>query len=166
MQWVWVDYVILGLLGISGLLGLLRGFLREMFSLMTWVAAVWIAIHFSDLLAQQLEPWIKEAPLRKAASFCLVLFGTLVVGAILGGVIANLLSTAGLSGTDRLVGLVFGVMRGALLAALLLAVAERTPVPQSSWWKQSVLIPAFKPLANWIDGQLQHGGKLMNSMAH
>lgn len=165
MQWVWVDYVILGLLVVSGLLGLLRGFVREMFSLMTWVAAVWIAIHFSDAFARQLESWISEGPLRKAAAFCIVLFGTLLVGAVAGGLIAKLLSSAGLSGTDRLVGLIFGVIRGALLAALLLAVAERTPLPQSPWWKQSVLIPTFMPLAGWIGDQLQRGGKLMNSMA-
>lgn len=163
MELFWVDYLILGLLGISGLLGLLRGFVREIFSLMTWVAAVWVAIHFSDAFAHQLEPWVKEATLRKVAAFCIVLFGALIVGAVLGGLIAKLLSNVGLSGTDRLVGLVFGVMRGALLAALLVAVAQRTPVPQSPWWKQSAVIPAFMPLANWIGGQLQQGGRLMNS---
>ena len=164
MHLVWIDYVILGLLVVSGLLGVLRGFVREIFSLITWVAAVWLAVHFSDVVAQQMKPWIEEAPLRKVAAFCMVLFGALVVGAILGGVIAGLLSSAGLSGTDRLIGLVFGLMRGALLAALLLAVAQRTPMPQAPWWKQSVLIPAFMPLVDWIGGQVQQGGKLMKSM--
>lgn len=165
MQLIWVDYVILGLLAISGLLGLLRGFVREMFSLMTWVAAVWIAIHFSDALAPHLSSFVEAGPLRKGAAFCILLFAALIAGAILGGVIAGLLSSAGLSGTDRLVRLVFGLIRGALLAALLLAVGEHTPMVQAPWWKESVLIPVFQPLTAWLGGQLERGGKLMNSSA-
>lgn len=166
MQLVGLDYVILALLGISGLLGLLRGFVREIFSLMTWIAAAWLAIHFSAHFAPYLEPFVEPGPLRKAAAFCIVLFAVLVIGAIVGSLIAKLLSSAGLSGTDRLVGLVFGTMRGALLVALLAAVAERTQAPQAVWWKQSALMPTFQPLASWIAVQLQQGGKLMNSIVH
>lgn len=166
MPLTWVDYSLLGLVGISGLLGLLRGFVRELLSLMTWVASVWVAIHFSDHFAPHLENLVEPGPLRKAAAFCILLFASLVVGALLGAVVGKLLSSAGLSGTDRLVGLVFGLMRGGLLVALLLAVAERTPMPQAPWWKQSVVIPWFKPVTGWIGSQLQQGEKLIGSAAH
>lgn len=166
MQLIWVDYGLLGLLGISGLLGLLRGFVRELLSLMTWVASIWVAMHFSDTLAPQLENFVEPGPLRKAAAFCILLFASLVVGALLGAIVAKLLSSAGLSGTDRLVGLVFGLIRGSLLVALLLAVAERTPMPQAPWWKQSVVIPWFKPVTVWISSQLQQGEKLIGSSVH
>lgn len=154
MEWVWVDYVVLGLLGISALLGLMRGFVREFLSLIAWVAAVWVAVHYSGMLADRLAPFIDPVPLRKAAAFCIVLFAGLIVGAIIGAVVGSLVSSAGLSGTDRIVGLLFGLLRGALVVAVLVLVAGLTPAPQSSWWKASKLIPPFQALAEWVRGQV------------
>lgn len=157
IQLVWVDYVILGFLGISGLLGLLRGFVREIFSLLAWALAVWLAASYAEAFSPRLETLIEPGPLRKAAAFCIILFVTLVLGGIVGSLIAKLVSRAGLSGTDRLVGLVFGLVRGALLVAVLVLVAGLTPMPQASWWKESKLVPPFQALAVWVRDQLPAG---------
>jgi membrane protein required for colicin V production len=154
MGLLWVDYVIIGILLISGLLGLLRGFLREIFSLISWVLAVSLAAHFSDTVAAHLQPYVEAAPLRRAAAFCIVLFVVLIVGALVGSLIARLMSSAGLSGTDRLVGLVFGVIRGGILIAVLVLLAGLTPAPRASWWCEAKFIPPFQSLAVWIRAQL------------
>jgi membrane protein required for colicin V production len=154
MHWIWTDYVIVGILVISGLLGLLRGFIREIFSLISWVLAVWVAARFSDRLSVYLQTLIDAPPLRKAAAFCIVLFVVLVAAALAGSLIARLLSGAGLSGTDRLVGLIFGVFRGALLVAVLVLVAGLTPAPRASWWREAKLIPPFQSLALWVREQV------------
>jgi membrane protein required for colicin V production len=150
MHFTWADYVILGILVISGLLGLMRGFVREILSLLAWVAAVALAVHFSDQVAVYLQQLIEAAPLRKAAAFCLILFVVLIVGALLGSLVASVLSGAGLSGTDRVVGLIFGALRGGILVALLVLVGGLTPAPRATWWKESTLIPPFERAALWI----------------
>ncbi len=154
MHWIWADYVIVGILFISGLLGLLRGFIREIFSLIAWVLAVWVAARFSDMLSVHLQTLFDAPPLRKAAAFCIVLFMVLVVAALAGSLIARMLSGAGLSGTDRLVGLIFGIFRGAILVAVLVLVAGLTPAPRASWWREARLIPPFQSLALWVRGQV------------
>jgi membrane protein required for colicin V production len=154
MQLVWVDYGVLGLLGISALLGLLRGFVREVLSLAAWVAAVWVAGNYGDAFADHLAKFIEPVPLRKAAAFCIVLFGALIIGGIVAAIIGKLIASAGLSGTDRIVGLIFGLLRGVLLVAVLVLVAGLTPAPQSSWWKGSKLIPPFQALAVWVREQV------------
>lgn len=150
MHLLWVDYLILIILVVSGLLGLLRGFIREIFSLLAWVIAVGMAVRFSDMLSVHLQPLIEAVPLRKGAAFCLVLLVVLIVAALLGGLLARLLSGAGLSGTDRLVGLVFGLFRGGILVAVLVLVAGLTPAPRTTWWKEARLIPPFQTAALWV----------------
>ena len=150
MHFTWADYVILGILVISGLLGLMRGFVREIFSLVAWVAAVTLAVHFSDQVAVYLQHLIEAAPLRKAAAFCLILFVVLILGALIGSLLAGILSGTGLSGTDRIVGLIFGVFRGGILVALLVLVGGLTPAPRAIWWKEATLIPPFEKAALWM----------------
>jgi len=147
---LWVDYVILGILAISGLLGLLRGFVREIFSLISWVLAVGMAVRFSDAVSVLLQSVMEAGPLRKAAAFCLILFVVLIVAALVGSLLARILSGAGLSGTDRLVGLIFGLLRGGILVAVLVLVAGLTPAPRAAWWKDAKLIPPFQAAAIWM----------------
>jgi membrane protein required for colicin V production len=150
MHFTWADYAILGVLVISGLLGLMRGFVREILSLIAWVVAVAMAVHFSDQVAVYLQHLIDAAPLRKAAAFCLILFVVLILGALLGSLVAGALSGAGLSGTDRIVGFIFGLFRGGILVALLVLVGGLTPAPRANWWKGATLIPPFEKAALWI----------------
>jgi membrane protein required for colicin V production len=150
VHFTWADYAILGILLVSGLLGLMRGFVREILSLIIWVVAVGLAVHFSDQVAVHLQHLIDAAPLRKAAAFCLILFVVLILGAVVAGLIAGILSGSGLSGTDRIVGLIFGLFRGGILVAVLVLLAGLTPAPRALWWKEAKLIPPFEKAALWM----------------
>jgi membrane protein required for colicin V production len=146
----WLDYALISIVLLSALISLIRGFIREAFSLMTWIAAFWIAINFNEELAGYLKTSITHPEVRVAASFGILFVATLLVGGIINFVLGSLMQKAGLSGTDRMLGVLFGLGRGILLASLILLLASFTPLPQQIWWKQSQLLSYFEPLEQWM----------------
>jgi len=150
----WLDLVFLSLILISGLLSLYRGFVREIFSLLTWVVAIWAGIQWADLAAVYLPEALTDATLRLAGGFTIVFVLVLIVGGVLGVVAAKLVRGSGLSSTDRSLGVVFGLLRGVLIVALLVFLAGLTLVPQESWWQESRLVPEFQRVVDWILSQL------------
>ena len=154
---IWVDYCMIGLIGLSALVGLIRGLIRELFSIALWSAAIWLGLRFSRHFSGYLEPAIPIPSARGVAAFLAVFLATLLSGGLLGFLLGKLVDSTGLSGTDRLAGLVFGVGRGMLIIAVLVLLAGLTPLPQDPWWKQSTLIPPFQALAMWLRDQLPAG---------
>ncbi len=145
----WADFVIIGVLAVSTLVSLMRGFVKEAVSLATWVAAIWLAILFTDPLADRLAAWIDVPSVRAIGAFALIALLVLILGGLLNFLIGQLVEKTGISGTDRLLGLVFGLGRGVILVALLVLVAGATPFPEDPWWHHSVLMPYFERLAVW-----------------
>jgi len=154
---IWVDWCILGLIGLSALIGLFRGLLREVFSLVLWAGAGWVALHYNHELAVYLEKAIPLPSARMAVSFLAIFIGILLAGGLALFLLGKLVSSTGLGGTDRLAGLLFGVARGVLIAAVLVVLAGVTALPQDPWWKQSRLIPPFQALALWLRDQIPEG---------
>lgn len=146
----WVDYAILGIIIFSLLISFIRGFVREALSLFTWAAAIWLAIHFFEALSSLLESSIHSPSLRNIASFGLLFIGTLILGAMVNYLIAQLVDRTGLSGTDRILGVLFGGVRGVLMVTILLMLTQLTSFPQEPWWQASVLIPHFHPMEVWL----------------
>ncbi|MDG1938844.1 MAG: CvpA family protein [Pseudomonadales bacterium] len=147
------DWIIVAVLSASGLLSLWRGFVKEAISLVVWIAAFGIGIAFSPklsvLLADSIDS-LENDSLRLILAFILLFIGTLIVGGLINRVLASLLKVAGLSGTDRLLGMVFGFFRGAIVVlACLIIVPPLVAVDEESWWRESVLIPRFLMLEDW-----------------
>ncbi|MEW7979938.1 MAG: CvpA family protein [Candidatus Sedimenticola endophacoides] len=145
----WVDYVIIGILILSALISLVRGFVREALSLAAWVVAFWVAWTFFRELATRLD-WFTVPSVRLGAAFAILFIATLMVGALLNFLMGQLVDKTGLSGTDRLLGMFFGAARGAVLVAILVLLAGLTPFPNDPWWTQSHLIGYFQELAIWF----------------
>jgi membrane protein required for colicin V production len=154
---IWVDYCLIGLIGISALIGLVRGLIREVFSLTLWGVSIWLGLRFGRDFSVYLEPLIALPSARMVVSFLILFIVTLILGGLLGFLLGKLVDSTGLSGTDRLAGLIFGVARGTLIAAVLVLLAGVTPLPQDPWWRQSQLIPPFQSLALWLRDQLPTG---------
>lgn len=150
----WVDFVILGILGVSVLISLWRGFTREALSLAGWVLAVWVALMFSDKLEHLLRAQIETPSLRLIVAFAILFFLTLLVAAFINYLAVQLIKKTGLSGTDRVVGIAFGLARGIVLVTVLVLLAGLTSVPRDPWWKQSALMHYFQDLAVWTRGWL------------
>ncbi len=150
----WLDYAIISIILISTLVSLFRGFVREALSLVFWVAAFWVAQMFFRELAVPLGQWIKVPSLQLIAAFAIIFLAVLMLGGLVTFVIAKLIDATGLSGTDRVIGMLFGATRGALLVAGLVLLAGLTPIPQDPWWQQSQLVGHFEELATWLRGLL------------
>lgn len=146
---IWIDFVIIGIIALSALISLIRGFVREAFSLAAWVLAFWVAWNFFRELSVQLD-WFTVPSVRLGASFLILFIATLMLGALINFLLGQLVDKTGLSGTDRIIGVLFGAARGALLVAILVLLAGLTPFPNDPWWKESQLIVHFQELAIWL----------------
>lgn len=144
---IWADWFLLGALVVSILIGVLRGFTREVLGLLSWILAIVAALLFAPAAEGWLTPHIATPSLRIAASYAVVFFAALLLGAIVTSVIAMLVRKSPLSGVDRVIGGGFGLVRGVLIAVLLVWVVGLTPARQDPWWGQSQLIPPLDRLA-------------------
>ncbi|AGS39836.1 Colicin V production protein CvpA [Cycloclasticus zancles 78-ME] len=154
---IWVDYVILGIIFISALIGLFRGLVKEAFSLGTWVVAIIVGIRFSQPFSFYLTDYIEVPSVRIAAAFIILLLLTLILGAMLSYLISQIVDKTGLTGTDRFAGLLFGIARGVVVMAVLVLLAGLTPLPQDPWWVESMLIGPFQELSLWLREQIPDG---------
>ena len=146
----WFDYVIVGVIALSVVISIFRGFVRDALALLVWVFAVWIAWAFFRDLSEHLVPWIDVPSLRLAAALAILIVGVLLVGGLITYLIGELVDRTGLSGTDRLLGTVVGAARGVVLVAVLVLIAGLTPLPQDDWWKESRLVGYFEETAIWL----------------
>lgn len=139
-----IDGVILVIVLISALIGLKRGFTREVLSLAAWVLAFVVAMTFSERLSLLLTQWIQTESWRLAAAFGMLFIVTLIVGAMLNQVISQLVRMIGLAGVDRSLGVLFGVFRGAVIGLVLLVFARVFVLDQN--WTQGWVTPLAEPL--------------------
>jgi membrane protein required for colicin V production len=145
----YADYVVLAIIAISILVGAIRGFVKEAFSLAVWAAAFLVAFQFSGVLAMQLENHIELPSARTSLAFASLFILVLLVGGLVTFLVGKLVEKTGLDGTDRLLGGVFGGVRGLAIVLAVILVAGLTPVPQDPWWQQSKTIQSLMPLAEW-----------------
>ncbi len=146
----WTDYLIIGVLALSVLVGLWRGLVAELLSLVIWIAAFWVASVFGPTVAAQFEHSISMPMARVSLGYAICFFGVLLLGALLRFATRKLIWSTGLTGIDRLCGVAFGFVRGALLVAVLVFLIGLTGVTREPWWQQSVLLPQFQGLAAWL----------------
>jgi len=145
----WADWVIIAILAISALFSIRRGFVKEALSLVTWVSAFVVARLFSGAMAVVLEKYIETPSIRIASAFALLFVIMLILGAIISNLFEMLVNATGLSATDRVLGMGFGVVRGGLVVVVLVALAAQTPAIEDEWWGQSQLIPHFALMESW-----------------
>lgn len=146
------DHVFAIILLISALLGYLRGFLRESIALLSWLIALWAAWHFAYLV----NPWLGGALARpgvqewagRAVVFTLVLLAGTATGAIVGYFAQR---AAGLAAVDRMLGILFGLMRGAVVVGLLVILGRAVGLEGESWWQQTRSMPVAATVANWLE---------------
>jgi membrane protein required for colicin V production len=146
----WIDYTILGVLALSVLVGLWRGLVSEVLSLASWIVAFWVAWTFGPVVAAQFEHSISLPAARILLGYGLCFVAVLLVGALLRFVARRFLSSIGLGGLDRLLGMLFGFARGVLLVTLVVFLAGFTALTREAGWQHSLLLPQFTSAAGWL----------------
>lgn len=151
---IWADYVIIAIVVFSAVVGMVRGFTHEVFSLAAWIGGFVVAVFFVDPVSAAIAPWIPNAQLTLILAFVALFALTLLVGIVVSHFAARLVERARLRGLDRTLGAFFGIVRGYVIVAALVVVASFTQIPKSPWWGRSMLIPYTVPVATWIARQL------------
>lgn len=132
------DFVVLGILGCSALLGLVRGLLKEVLSLLAYLLAFVAAIWWGPTVYAWLEPYIETTLLRMGLSYAAVFIIVLLSVGLLNMTLAALIRTTGLTPADHGLGGLFGLARGLLLVLILVALGGFTPLPQEPWWRDAM----------------------------
>ena len=157
------DLAILGILLISIAVSLVRGFIKEVFSILVWAAAIVAAFQVSGPLAEALEPLIDLPSARVIMAFAAVFVLVLVVGGLISFLVGKMIEKTGLSPTDRLFGAVFGLARGLAIVVLAVMLMRITPFAADPWWHESRLMPSFEVMAEraraWLPESI---GKLLD----
>lgn len=150
----WADITLLVILGLSTLVGIWRGFVVEVMSLLVWGAAFWLAFVFGDEAGAMFDGLVQAEAARMFLGYGALFFAALILGGLATWLMGRLVRSTGLSGTDRLLGLGFGLLRGAALGCVLVLVFGFTSLPQEAWWRESRLLPGFQRGAEWMRGWL------------
>ncbi len=146
---LWLDYAIILVIGISAVIGLIRGLFQEVFSLISWGLALWVGVEFAQEAALAFTEWIPYPRIRIAAAFAVLFFVTLVLGKMAAYRIGAWIDKTPLSSLNRLGGLVFGGARGLFLILVLVWLAVTFKLPQRVFWQQSEFLPLLEP---WVRG--------------
>lgn len=149
-QFLLVDCFVLLIIGLSVLLGFWRGFLREAISLATWITAFVLAFLLVGPCAAYLEKYIPVPEVRLIVAFGSLFLITLFLGGLVNIIVSQIVQNTGLSGRNRLTGLILGGIRGAGIVLIMVLLAGLTPLPQEPWWRQSLFLPHFENLALWL----------------
>ncbi|RDK05803.1 CvpA family protein [Cupriavidus lacunae] len=159
MQPTFFDYAVVFILLASGLLGVLRGLVREVLSLIGWVVAFWVAFRYGATAAGWMPESMPGGELaRHALGFVVLLIGTVLGASLAGMVVGQLLESTGLKPADRGLGLMFGLLRGVLLVMVMVTLASLTKLPEEAFWRDAVSRPyvmqAMESLKPWLPPEL------------
>lgn len=144
------DYVIIAAILVSALIGAARGLLREGIAFATWIAALILAWHFSDLVEPHLGGVLSGTAAKPWVARLVVLGATLLIGALIGSVVSQFVRLSIFTGMDRLMGFAFGVLRGLLLFGIFVMLGQLLKLDRDHWWRDSHLIPVGESVANGV----------------
>ena len=158
------DYLVVAAVVISAMVGAMRGFLREAIAVVTWVVALFIAWHFSELVEPHLGGLLAGSHVRPWAARVIIVVLVLLVGAGIGASLAHFVRLSIFSGMDRFLGFVFGATRGIVLLGVFVILGQLLRLEDERWWRQSILIPYGESIANGLralvgEERVRHGGR-------
>src|SRR6266853_3747419 len=142
------DYLVIVAILLSAAVGAARGFLREAVALAAWVIALFLAWHFSDLIAPHLGGLMSDSEVRPWAARVIIVLLVLLLGAGVGAALAHFVRLSIFSGMDRLLGFAFGVLRGFVLLGVFVILGQLLRLQEEPWWRHSMLIPYGESVAN------------------
>ncbi len=141
------DWLVIIIVGLSSLLGLMRGAIREVLALLGWVMAFFVAREFGVAFSSMLKNLMANDSLRLLLSFAILFVVTLIIMALLRMALAELVKKIGLGSADKMLGLLIGVARGLVIMLVLVLAAGMTALPQQPGWKNAFTSRWFEIMA-------------------
>ena len=143
----WFDYALIAVVGLSALIGIWRGLVREVFALAGWIAAIAVALLFAGEAARLIPPGFANPLARTVIAFTVLFIVILVVVSIAGLLFTKAVRAVGLGFADRTLGGVFGFARGALILLVIALAAGLTAVSKEPFWREAMLAPPLETAA-------------------
>lgn len=160
------DYLIIGVLAFSALLGLLRGFLREAIGVIAWLGGLWLAWRYAPVIEPLLGGALEDPPVSTWTARAIIVIAVLMLGWLIAGVLSYVLRNSSLSiMVDRLLGFLFGLVRGAVVIAAVVMLAQFVQLNDMPWWKKSKLLPFTSEYSGWIQSFAETGMKMLDEQA-
>ncbi len=145
-----IDYLLIVVVLLSAIVGALRGLLREVIAVATWIIALWGAWQFGGLLEPYLGGVLTNSPALPWAARALVFIGLLLLGAAVGAIVGYFVRLSIFSGTDRFLGFLFGLLRGAVAIGVLFIIVQQLKIDQQPYWRGSTLLPYVESMAGML----------------
>lgn len=156
-----IDIIIAAALVVSVIVGIMRGFVKESISIAALLIAIWASLYFGPAVGNVSSSWLSSEALQMWFGRILVFAIILSIGGLLGWGISKLVRMSVLSGMDRLLGSLFGAVRGVLLLALFIIGGQFAGFDNDDWWLNSRLIPHVEVVAEWIKVMAPQGLELL-----
>lgn len=150
----WIDWAVLAVIALSAAVGLIRGFVKEAVSTIMLVAAFWVAGQFYPQMATHITG-VKDEMLRNGLAMFILFIITLLVGAAISHLIGKIVNTVGLTGTNMVLGVIFGALRGILIVAVIVHGLSLFSLTKTIDWNSSQLIPYVNDVISWFTGYFE-----------
>ena len=161
-----VDYILLAVIVLSVIFGAIRGFLRESIALLAWLVGLWVAWKYARLLEPHLGGALAGTELQTWVARIILLIAVVIAGWLLAGLLSYLVQRSGLSlGLDRMLGAVFGLVRGAVIAGFAIMLGQAAKLDSEPWWRRSTLMPAGIEMASILRSYVETGKRLVDAAA-
>jgi membrane protein required for colicin V production len=145
-----VDYTLLAGVAISAVLGVMRGFLREVIALLTWILALFLAWQLGPQLEPHLGGLLSGPMVRPWAARAIIFLAVLLIGVASAASVSYFVRLSIFSSLDRFLGLLFGLMRGAVVIGVLVILCQLVQLDREPWWRQSTLLPYAEGIADFL----------------
>lgn len=159
----WVDYTIIGLISLSAIISFFRGFLREAVSLGFWIVGLLVALKYAYPVHERFIQSIASPMLSYLVAFVGIFLIVFIIGVVTNMIIHAMIKAAGLSYADRMIGIVFGVARGAMVVIVMLLFINNRSLADMSAIQQSKIAPEFMPTVVWAQKYLPEHMQAVNS---
>ena len=150
----WADYLLIALVVLSCIAGLVRGLLREVIALVTWVLAVWLAWAYAPLLEPHLGGALAGEAVRPWAARALIFMVVVLLGTSIGVIVSHFVRLSLFTGVDRFFGGLFGLLRGWVIIGLFVILCHALRLDGQPWWRGSLLMPYGEHAANVLRGMV------------
>lgn len=144
------DYAVLTIIGLSVIFSVMRGMVREVLAILGWLAAFYVGRTYTNQLLPMMPADIPSESLRVLAAFLVLFLATLLLASLLGIAISAIINKIGLGWLNRLLGALFGIVRGLVIVCILVFLAGLTELPKDARWRNAMFSAPIEALVTSI----------------